>query len=577
MSSQEEYLDELLNGLADDLSQEETDIPEEVNLQEELGIPEEIDVPEELGIPEESVISTEDDILEGLNLPQEDDLMELLKGSGDEELLEIQDLLEKSDNNELIEAEIETETEHNQENVAEENPKYISAEERKKQKEADREARKARKEAKKAERAAKKEARKAERAARKEERNSQKAETEEIAEDADVSMEDSIEEESIEDILAEIPIIEDIPTEPISAEPISEVSSSSKTFDGTTEEDDIFAGMASLDELFGDSSGVLDATGESDFMDITGEIPDDFAADTKEEVEEKGLWSRFIQFLTEDDEGENENLPLSEENREILNEMDKEGKKKTKAKKAKKEKKGKESAKQSKRDKKPKKEKKPKKPKKEKKPKVEEVIYTGKKLSPKRVMIILLLALSIGVFIIVCSTVGSDYTLKQAGQKAFYEGDYQTCYQNLYGKHLNQKEQIMYNKSESILRIRLWLREYELLSGDGEELEALDSLIQSVYAYPELYAYASEWSAAGEVAEYYNRILTILGEKYQLTEAQAIEIANTEHDAVYTRIVMDIVAGKGYHSGNGESAVPDELPDELPEESELKNPKAEGQ
>ena len=71
----------------------------------------------------------------------------------------------------------------------------------------------------------------------------------------------------------------------------------------------------------------------------------------------------------------------------------------------------------------------------------------------------------------------ADYTAKRSGREAYYAGDYQTCYQNLMGKELDETEQVMYSQSESILTIRMWLREYEVFVNEGSELEALDSLL----------------------------------------------------------------------------------------------------
>lgn len=64
----------------------------------------------------------------------------------------------------------------------------------------------------------------------------------------------------------------------------------------------------------------------------------------------------------------------------------------------------------------------------------------------------------------------ADYTAKRSGREAYYAGDYQTCYQNLMGKELDETEQVMYSQSESILTIRMWLREYEVFVNEGSEL-----------------------------------------------------------------------------------------------------------
>lgn len=138
-----------------------------------------------------------------------------------------------------------------------------------------------------------------------------------------------------------------------------------------------------------------------------------------------------------------------------------------------------------------------------------------------------------------------------------------------------------------------------MLAGEGNDLKALDSLIQSVYEYPALYEYAFRWDAEIEVSEVYNSILDALYGKYGVTEEQAQEIAALKSDIEYTRAVMALAGSSGYGDGSipseeagqsesagdsaGEAVNPEadgnqsedgngqeeELPDELPEEAEM--------
>ena len=159
---------------------------------------------------------------------------------------------------------------------------------------------------------------------------------------------------------------------------------------------------------------------------------------------------------------------------------------------------------------------------------------------------------------------------KNTAKTAYYNGDYVTCYQNLNGKELNETEAVMYGRSESILYIRLWYREYEMFVEEGAEVEALDSLIQTVKNYPMLYEYASKWNAEGDVYAVYADILNILLDKYGITELQAKEIAKEKDDREYTRMVMALAEGRPYGSWNQEILDEDvPLPNELPEESDL--------
>lgn len=563
MSSQEEYLDKLLNDLTDDLTKE---------LGEDIPTVETV---------------TEDDIAAA------DDLMSLLGGSEDDELLEIQDLLQKADNNEMIEDDIVSLLEGIEEetpvvdagaavltaavapNAVEEqagdvaaSELSVDAEEQKRQREAQKEAKKAEKEAKKAEKLAQREAKKAEKLAQKEAKKAEMlaakeakkaekaAKKKNTAEDGAALQEDKAEELSVE---------------------TSETEAESAV-DTAKLEEDIFAGIASLD-LFGDAES--DVAGVDVFSGAVGEDSLEQIINDEKKAKKKGLFSRIVTFFTEEDEEkENENISISDENREIMKEMDKEEKKKKKGKKSKKGKKGEapegeaeEGAEEEAQDSK-KKKKKEKKPKKEKAPKVKvvEEETNRKRLSFKHVGSIFAVCLSIGILIILSTTVIGDYAMKASGRKAYYEGDYQTCYQSLYGKQLSETEQVMYSKSESILTMRMWIREYELLAQEGAELEALDSLIQSVYEYPTVYLYADKWNAGAEVAEIYSQILLILSEKYELTEEQAMEIASTPNDVEYTKMVMAIVAGEGFGSWNESEEKKEEvtvLPDVLPEEAGL--------
>jgi len=170
-----------------------------------------------------------------------------------------------------------------------------------------------------------------------------------------------------------------------------------------------------------------------------------------------------------------------------------------------------------------------------------------------------------------------DFSIKKAGRTAFKNEDYQTCYQDFFGKKLNETETIMFNRSECILRIRLWLREYEILADEGSEIKALDSLIQSINAYPGLYTSAVEWGCLDQVNPTYQEMLGILSDKYGLSEQEAINIASEPDDLIYTKLVYEVVNGLSYTDAynkiNGISTEPEPEPvkevvkdDLLPEE-----------
>lgn len=543
------------------------------------------------------------------------DLLDMLSASDEEDLLELHDLLEKDGNDEAISEDIiallqdDPIEEQNlmedilggtdDENASEEIGALLINEKEEKNKErqrirdekraeklAAREAKKAMQETNRMLRMEAKSAKEAEKKAQKE----ALAEEKRLAKEAKKQAQMQPKEKPADSVILENAGLEadffatENTGESISSEmPVLDES----IFGEQLQEADIFGDLHEVKEDdLSDIEALLNLSGGNEATETESEPEKPKVAskekDTKEDKpRKKKAISRLMDFLTEaaDDEvdEDNENIQLSEENKAIIEEMDKGKKKKRKDKKNKKDKKGEEDSSENGEEseegeeEKPKKAKKEKKPKKEKIPKemLEQIDGTAKpdkKLSFKKVLPIMLVCLSIGVVIIVFSNLAGDYAVKRAAREAFYEEDYQTCYQNLYGKELTETEQVMYGKSESILRIRLWIREYELLAQEGAEAEALDSLIQSVNEYPTLDAYAVLWNADSEVNLLYAQILGILEDKYHLTEEQALEIASQRSDVDYSMMIYAIIDGEKFGSWED---IEEGMEDLLPEEEEF--------
>lgn len=308
--------------------------------------------------------------------------------------------------------------------------------------------------------------------------------------------------------------------------------------------------------------------------DVDDDIPEKKPA-------KKGFFARIIDFLTEEDEAEEQDseeaasLNLSDENTAILEEMNKKGKGDSKKKKKNNKKKGKEKVSQDGEEQEEEqkgKKKKEKKPKKERKPKEEVPIEEGgkpeKKLTIKKIIPIAVIAASLMAVIIIGSLLTVDYSSRKNAAEAFYSGNYQECYQDLIGKQLNETEEVMFYKSEAILRMRLYQREYEYLAQQGMKVEALDNLILTVTEYPKLLDEAVKWNASDEVTQIYQQILQILSDTYHLTEAQAQEIAAEPDDVKYTKAVMAVAAGNDYTQWKDESDRAS-MQDILPEENEI--------
>ena len=362
------------------------------------------------------------------------------------------------------------------------------------------------------------------------------------------------------------------PTDPVAENSVSEAIDTETTATSDDELDALLAGAFPGQQ---DSAEESNAEPESsDIMDILKAAGADIAEDAEQKKEKKGFFAKLLDLFTEEDEEEEENdqLKLSDENKQILEEMDKNGKN------------GKKKEKKQKKEKKPKKEKQPKNPKKEKTKKEAAPAVPEKKLSPKKIIPIVVVCISLGAVILIVGNFLTEYMSKKSGREAYYAGDYQTCYQNLFGRELNETEQVMYSKSESILTIRMWLREYEVFVNEGSELEALDSLLQAVHDYPSLLDYATQWNVQDEVTSAFGEILNILSEKYQLSQEEAQAIADISDNVEYTKNVMLVLKKLGLGSwefpdttqtvtavnpAQNTENLPEELPDPLPEEKEI--------
>ena len=360
--------------------------------------------------------------------------------------------------------------------------------------------------------------------------------------------------------------------EPVEENPVSEAADTEITGTSDDELDALLAGAFPGQQ---DSAEGSNAESESsDIMDILKAAGADIAEDAEQKKEKKGFFAKLLDLFTEEDEEEEESdqLKLSDENKQILEEMEKNGKN------------GKKKEKKQKKEKKPKKEKQPKKSKKEKPKKEAAPAAPEKKLSPKKIIPIVVVCISLGAVILIVGNFLTEYMSKKSGREAYYAGDYQTCYQNLFGRELNETEQVMYSKSESILTIRMWLREYEVFVNEGSELEALDSLLQAVHDYPSLLDYATQWNVQDEVTSAFGEILNILSEKYQLSQEEAQAIADISDNVEYTKNVMLVLQKLGLGSwefpdttqtvtavnpAQNTENLPEELPDPLPEEKEI--------
>ena len=264
---------------------------------------------------------------------------------------------------------------------------------------------------------------------------------------------------------------------------------------------------------------------------------------------------------------------LTDENKELLQELSDEDKKnaKKKGKKDKKKKKGKkgkgdgeeavegedgEEIEQ------------PKKKKKKKKEETEEDLLAPpeKKLSRKKVMSVFLFCGTIAACIILLSSFLPNYMQKHDARIAYDHGYYGDVYDLLYGKKLSEEDETLFQKSYLILQMDRKIGSYENYNKMGMRLEALDALISGVARYQELLPKAEQYNVTGEVRARYEQIVDRLAADFGVSETDALDIIASEDDVAYSQRLEAVINGTAYGS---EEDMPEVKQDVLLEEEEI--------
>ena len=331
------------------------------------------------------------------------------------------------------------------------------------------------------------------------------------------------------------------------------------------------------------------STGEG-VMEMDPADIDELLQDKSDKKEKKpGFFKRLLAFFTEEATPEEE--PQKDENEEVLAELDKEDKTAEQDKKKKKEKKkkdkpakGKGAKKNAKagnvedgdeeEDGKPEKgkgkgkAKKASKKKKEKPEVPEQEEKASKGYTKKNIILVCLFSAAVfAVLYLSISYVAPGYAKKNA-VTAFENQDYLTCYEILYGQNLTEREQQLFTFSNMVLRMQKKISDYDKYVEDGENLYALDSLMQAVEEYEETQEEALACGADGEMLKLYREVLTILLENYGLDEEGVRGIAFCDNKVEYTRMLDTLINGGTVDIKEEPATDTEDLPDLLPEEEE---------
>ncbi len=313
-------------------------------------------------------------------------------------------------------------------------------------------------------------------------------------------------------------------------------------FELPSEDDEAF--KADMDEALAGMT-FTDVPEEYDGVDLEVVEKGDEAASRKKK---NGFFAKLIRTLTEPVDGEDEEELAeltqevfaeetakdiakagAEDNEQILKEMEGEeepedgkGKKGKKGKKEKKEKKVKE-----------------KKPKKEKQKDKE--LFKMPKLPKKRVALIMLCTLSLGVLIGVASMVLPYYTDIKDAHASYENGDYKSTFMSLTGHKLNAEQQELYNKNLILYKLQQKLKSYRNYLKLGMMPDALNALVQGIKDVDELGADAEQYGITDQFNAYAGEITYELDSTFGVSAEQARSWLELEDSREYTRALYEYI------------------------------------
>ena len=264
-------------------------------------------------------------------------------------------------------------------------------------------------------------------------------------------------------------------------------------------------------------------------------------SETKENKAEKDLATGHEGPKEKNPAKEEEQLAsLTEENSQVLKELNEEDAQAAEKKKKKK--------------KKPKKEKKPKKAPQPKKPKKAPEPPQGpppKRIPPKRIILVGVFAVTFGILVYLPSEVFPEPLVVKQAKSSYKKGEYWNTYKDLYGKAavLTKDQQEEFKKAEVISKMQRYYDEYaDYSSVVGKEPEALNALIKGVGRYDEICKEAKETGdpkVEEEVSNTYDDLVTALQDDYHLTDDLAKQLYAIEDPIEYTIRLQWITGVRG--------------------------------
>lgn len=166
-----------------------------------------------------------------------------------------------------------------------------------------------------------------------------------------------------------------------------------------------------------------------------------------------------------------------------------------------------------------------------------------KRISPKKMVLVTIFAASVLAVVLLFTNFISEEGSLQRARKAYYEGNYQTVYVELYGSELEESDALVQARSKVILKMQRKYDSYVNHMKMGQDVKALNALIEGLRTYDAINLEAEQYGVMTEVDEIKQDIVNVLNANYGLDEAQARELLQNEDEISYTKSLNHIIMG----------------------------------
>ena len=207
--------------------------------------------------------------------------------------------------------------------------------------------------------------------------------------------------------------------------------------------------------------------------------------------------------------------------------------------------------------------------------KEKEALIPKKKLPKKKVIPVCILCFSLGVVITLCAFLMPSAFDKKKAKEQYDQHNYEETYSLLKGHSLSEKEQLMYDRTVTLLQEERKLDSYNNYMLLDMKPEALNALVQGVKKYDELSEKAYELDVTNELDDIYYQIVNELNNSFGVSIDKARQWISIEDVEEYSYIINTYAKGgsnsviEGMEEGYSDTTVEIDNPVISAEEAEI--------